>query len=345
MCSSDLRWYADVPSEKDLTVVKQIVHHEWIGVSWTALVRYDNNYDHHARTWSCDRWEWRGGDWELAGRQLFTWDNRGEPVSMTTQRWNGDMWVNLERERWTWDPETADRIRTRYAWSGGDWLLESRSVLRFNDDGQVGTITEYQWCDEGWKACLITTRLFDALGQYCGYERMDLSDNFLCARAIASMSSCGRLGEEIHYTRQRGGVWERSHRDRWTRGDCALLTDAYVDTWREGDWAPWQWDFYLNVPYSLSTQRLPNEGGFALLPSPNPTPGPLLLGVRVPYAVTAVVECHDLLGRRLLALPARQFEAGVTALSLQLANLPKGYVFIRLVGQQRVFTTTRVLLQ
>lgn len=339
------RWHADLPSEKELSVIKEIVHSEWIGVSWTPLLRYVNNYDHHARVWSCDRWEWREGEWQLGGRQLCSWDPWGQPFSLTRQAWDGDKWVNLERERWSYDPETADRILTRFGWDGSGWAEDSRSVLRFNDDGQVGSVTEYQWSDEGWKASLFTARLFDERGAYCGYERTDLTDNFLCARGTASESICGQLGEEIHYTRKRGGVWERSHRERWVRDDCKVIADFYVDTWREGGWAPWQWDFYMNGPFSLSTQRLPDEAGFALMPSPNPTHGPIVLGVRVPRTLTATVECHDLLGRRLLTLPARQFETGVTALSLQLGALPRGYVFVRLVGERRVLVTSRVLLR
>ena len=339
------RWYADVPSEKDFSVVREIMHCEWLGVSWTPLQRYVNAFDHHARVWSCERMDWRDGGWRLGGRELFSWDNQGQLFSLTRQDWNGDMWVNLERERYTSDPETADRIRTRYVWQGGDWVADRRCVMRTNDDGQVGSVTEYAWGAEGWQPCLRTVRLFDETGAYCGYERSELPDNYLCARSTATHSCCGLLGEEVHYVRPRGESWTRSHRDRWICDDCRQPTDSYVDRWGDGNWQPWQWDSYITGEFTLSAPAVPQNEGFAISPAPNPARGPVMLSVHAPHAVTAAVECHDLLGRRLAVLPARRFDAGLTTVAMQLGALPRGYVFIRLLGENRVLVTQRVLLR
>jgi hypothetical protein len=69
------------------------------------------------------------------------------------------------------------------------------------------------------------------------------------------------------------------------------------------------------------------------------------LTVECSRGIFAAIECHDILGRKLLSLPARRFDAGMTDLTLQLGSLPCGYVFVRLVGESRVFVTQRVLLR
>lgn len=338
-------WYGDVPSEKDIIVIRQIIHSEWMGVSWKPLVRYENFYDHHAQVWSQEILAWADGDWRLTGRKLSTWETTGELMSLTTQAWTGAMWENLERERYTGDIDSGDRTRTRYSWHNGDWELQGRSVIRYNDDRQVNSVREYIWCEDGWRFCLLTQYFYDEMGCYAGYERTEVSDNFLVARSTATVAPNGEIGEEIHYTRERGGQWERSRRERWTRGDKGLIADRYVDDWRDGSWLPWQWDSYIAARFTLSSGDAPPAAAFSMMPYPNPALGAVQLVVSCPRSITAVIECHDLLGRRLHVLPARRFDAGTTHVLLQLGGLPRGYAFIRLVGDSRVLVTKRVLLK
>lgn len=338
-------WYADVPSEKDIVVIRQIIHSEWMGVSWKPLVRYDNFHDHHAQVWSQETSAWADGEWRLTGRTLFTWEATGELMSLTQQTWTGAMWENIERERYTRDMDSGDRTRTRFSWRSGAWVLQGRSVIRYNDDKQVNSVREYSWCEDGWRLCQLTQYFYDQMGCYAGYERTEVADNFLAARSTATVAPNGEIGEEIHYTRVRGGQWERSRRERWTRGDNGLLTDRYVDDWRDGAWVPWQWDSYIVSRFTLSSENASPAAAFSMLPYPNPAQGAVQLSVSCPRVITAAIECHDLLGRRLLALPARRFDVGTTQVLLQLGSLPRGYVFIRLVDDTRVLVTKRVLLK
>ncbi len=334
-----------VPSEKEMKVVKRIIHSEQLGVSWQPLVRYDNAYDHHARVWSQQVSVWADGDWCLAARELFTWDNSGELYSKTRQNWNGTIWNNLERIRSSFDIDSGDRTLTRYRWENNDWKLVGRSVERFNDERRVESVRDYIWSEDGWRALTLTVRLYNTEGQYSGYEHYELWDNFLDARSEATVAPGGMIGEEVHFTRERDGDWVRSHRDRWTRDSNDQLTDLYVDEWREGAWKEWKWDAYVLAPFTLAAENHAALPAFGMESYPNPTGGSLQVQVRCPEAVTAAVECVDLLGRRLALLPERQFEAGTTVLPLQLDGLPRGLVFLRLVDGATVRSVERILLR
>ncbi len=335
----------DVPSEKELTIVKQIVHSEMLGVMWKPLIRYDNAYDHHARVWSQQVSVWADGNWNLAKRELYTWDSYGELYSKTNQSWNGSMWENLERIRVSLDMDSGDRTRSLYKWVGGDWQLDGRFVERFNDEGRVECEREYTWCEDGWRACRLTVLLYDNEGHYSGYERYELADNFLYARSTATVSPCGQIGEEEHFTRFREGDWVRSHRDRWTRDNCGLLTDLFVDEWRDGAWRSWKWDSYLTAPFTLAAEELSSLPAFTIEPFPNPSDGNVLLQIHSSTPVIAAIECVDILGRRLALLPARQLEAGATRLPLHLQSLPRGMVFLRLIAKGQILSTRQLILR
>ncbi|MBE0643209.1 MAG: hypothetical protein IH600_03950 [Bacteroidetes bacterium] len=335
----------DVPSEKELMVVKQIIHSEMLGVDWKPLRRYENSYDHHAHMWSQQVSAWADGDWELVGRQLYSWDVWGELYSMTTQAWNGSMWQNVERIHCSFDIDSGDRTQTRFEWKGGDWALSDRKVYRYNDEGSVASMREYRWCEDGWRACVLTVMFYDNDGHYSGYERTELVDNFLCARSTAEVAPCGKIGEEIHYTRERGGEWVRDRRDRWTRNDCGLLTDLYVDEWQDGEWRPWKWDSYISAPFTLSAPAATPVSVVTMDAFPNPASGDVQVQIHCTSPVNAAVECVDILGRRLAILPARQLEVGTTTLPMQLQSLPRGLVLLRLIANGRVMNLRQLILR
>ncbi len=326
-------------------IVNQIIRSEWLGISWTPVLRYDNEYDHHARLWSQTAYVWTVGDWQLFSRQLFSWDNAGEMISSTTQTWTGSAWKNVLHERESCNISLGERTRTRFEWKGGDWDLVSRSVSRCNETGQVETVQDYEWCEDGWRACVLTQMLYNSVGLYVGYEKLEIRDNFLFARSTAETDPGGRIGWEVHYTRQRGGEWGCDYRERWMRDDCGVLVDLYTDLWQDGSWRDWKWDSYISEPFSLDAPADPDVHTFTMSIFPNPSSGVLQVKVDCPRSILARLECYDMLGRRLAEFPARQFPTGATLLPLQLQNLPRGVVFLRLVDGVRVFNTRSLILR
>jgi alkaline phosphatase D len=97
-------------------------------------------------------------------------------------------------------------------------------------------------------------------------------------------------------------------------------------------------------PFNSATKGI--KGAVAVFSCyPNPSAGDVFLQAGFDQAAVAAINVYDLNGKRVMTgLPARQYEAGIYNLFVNIADLPNGAYFVRLEGDN-AFASQKVVLK
>lgn len=97
-------------------------------------------------------------------------------------------------------------------------------------------------------------------------------------------------------------------------------------------------------PFNSATKGI--KGAVAVFSCyPNPSAGDVFLQAGFDEAAVAAINVYDLNGKRVMTgLPARQYEAGIYNLFVNIADLPNGAYFVRLEGDN-AFASQKVVLK
>lgn len=294
----------------------------WAEGRWVTTNKIDNNYTYVrelVKTQTVLKYNTETKLMENNYRLSYEYDNQNLPSTMLREAYSSE-WVNTNFTEYFWmDAERLDYTKTS-RWLNGSWTNGAHVQYSYGPNGsKVSTMQDWD----------------NLSGTYKPYNRMSQTyDDH--RNLISSTTEKWNDAWELIYGHQYTLTYLEGHAVQridkiWTPGLPGLNTGG-------GGWENYRKHEYSDFQ-SLGKDEVINSE-FLFSCYPNPVMGQLELLYSTPVPGTMLFEMVDLMGQILRQETVSNLSGKI---SWNLASVPSGYYFIRLIDQSGQVKTRRII--